>query len=498
MTLRLLLVLAACCGIAHGAASKPSAPTTLPPAAFDATASIVRVNATNQSWDFQQPWTKKSPFSRRGLGAVIDGGRVLVTAELIANHTFVELEKARTAEKSTATVERVDYDSNLAVLKPSDPAFLDGLRPLSLDTEARAGDRAAVIQFEPNGEVAATPATISSVTITGYPMDNMGLLTFRLSVPLQQKDGSFTVPAVRDGRLLGLLMRYDARSQVADVIPPPVIQHFLTELAKPTYGGFARAGFAFSSTRDPQLRRFIGLTQSGGVYVTQVLRGGAAEKAGLRAGDVVLAVDGHAIDQDGNYDDPEFGRIAFSHITNTKSHPGDTVSFKIFRDGQTLDLPVTLEARDRSEMVSESYVMDRQPRYVVLGGLVFVELSRPYLQEWGGNWSKDAPQRLVFFDAFQEELPADRGKIVLLGEVLPTQDTMGYEDLSDIIVTRINGRDIRSLDDVVAASKEPVGGFHRIELDEDPKLIVLDAAAVEKNREAFQKEYSLPALENLE
>ncbi len=495
MISRLILLFALCSGAAFGAASKPSAAPVIQ--RFDPALSILRVNATNQAWDFRQPWTKKNPFARRGLGALIEGGRILVTAELVANHTYIEIEKARTAEKAAAVVERVDYDSNLAVLKPVDASFLEGMRAIPLDEDARSGDRASVIQFEPNGEVASTPATITSVTITGYPVDNMGLLTFRLSVPLQQKDGSFTVPAVRDGRLLGLLMRYDARSQVADVIPPPVIRHFLTELAKPEYGGFARAGFAFATTRDPQLRRFIGLSQPGGVYVTQVLRGGAAEKAGLRAGDVVMEVEGHPIDQDGNYEDPEFGRIAFSHITNTKSHPGDTVSFKVFRDGATVDVPVKLEARDRSKMVSESYVMDRQPRYVVLGGLVFLELSRPYLQEWGGNWSKEAPQRLVFFDAFQEELPKDRGKIVLLSEVLPTQDTLGYEDLSNLVVAKINGREIRSLEDVLEAAKVPVNGFHRIECDEDPKLIFLDAAAVERNREKLRDEYSLPALENL-
>ena len=494
MSIRILCALVALCLPAiAGVTPQPQSR----PAAGQKSLSVLRVNATGQAYDFFRPWAKKPPGTRRGLGTLIAGNRILVTAELVANHTFVELEKAETAEKSSAEVERVDYECNLAILKPADPAFLDGMKPLGLDSGARVGDRATIIQLEPNGEIAQTLGTITSIAVGGYPFDNMGLLLFRLSAPMQQRDGSFTLPAVRDGKLLGLLMRYDARSQTADIIPTPVIAHFLDEAGREKYGGFARAGLAFSSTRDPQLRRYIGLSEPGGVYVTDVLKGGAAEKAGIKMADVVLAVDGRAVDQDGNYEDPEWGRIAFSHLTNTVFHPDDTVSFKVFRAGKILDIPVKLEARDRSKIVSESYVADRAPRYVIMGGLVFVELSRPYLQEWGGDWLKDAPQRLVFLEAFQNELPEDRGKIVLISQILPTPDTLGYEGLDNLVVSKINGREIRSLEDVVAAAKSPVNGFQKIELSEDPGLIFLDAESVGANRDALVKKYSLPALERL-
>lgn len=459
--------------------------------------SVLRVNSTNQAYDFFRPWTKKSPFSRRGLGALIEGGYILVTAELVGNSNYVELEKATTAEKSGAIVERVDYECNLALLRPADQKFLEGMKPLAIDEGAQVGDRATVIQLESNGEIAETSGILTSITTAGYPMDNMGLLIFRLSAPLQQRDGSFTLPVMRGGRLLGLLMRYDARSQTADLIPPPVIRHFLKEAAKENYGGFARAGMAFTSTRDPQLRKFIGLDQPGGVYVTEILPGGAAETAGMKKGDVILAINGLPIDQDGNYEDKEFGRISFSHVTNTVSHPGDTIQFKIFREGATFDLPVHLTARDRSKMLSESYFMDRPPKYVILGGLVFLELSRPFLQEWGADWVKSAPQRLVAYDAFQYEKPRDRGKVVFLSQVLPSPETLGYESLENVIVSKVNGREIRSLADLAEAAKHPVDGFHEIEFEEDPGKIFLDAAGVEASRDRLQKEYSLPALERL-
>ncbi len=459
--------------------------------------SLVRVNSTNQAFDFFRPWTKKAPFLRRGLGVVLQGGQILVTAELVANRTYVELEKAGSAEKSPAEVVVVDYDCNLALLRPTSSTFLKDAKPLSLDSEASVGDKASILQLESNGLIADTPGVITTITVAGYPLDHLALLTYRISAPLQNREGSFTIPAFREGRLLGLLMRYDSRTQTADVISAPVISHFLDDAKLQVYPGFPRAGLVFAATRDPQFRRYIGLTEDG-VYITEIRPGSAAEKAGLRKGDVILAVAGKSLDQDGNYEEPGIGRIPFSHITNTLSHVGETVNFSILRDGKREAVPVTLTSVLNEQSASDPYEFDRQPRYLILGGLVFRELSRPYLQEWGGNWMRDAPQRLVYLDAFQNELPPDRGKIVFLSQVFPTPDTLGYENLEHLVISKVNGLPIKSLDDLAKAAKSPRDGFLKIEFDEDPSFIYLNASDDEKSKSQLMQDYGIPALENLE
>src|ERR1700737_2027470 len=74
------------------------------PATPEQKSSVVRAHSTNQAYDFFRPWSKLAPFSRRGLGAVIDGGKILVTAELVASSNYVELEKSDGGEQSIATV----------------------------------------------------------------------------------------------------------------------------------------------------------------------------------------------------------------------------------------------------------------------------------------------------------------------------------------------------------------------------------------------------------
>lgn len=477
--------------------STPSLVTATESPAQVTTRSVLRVNSTNQAYDYQAPWQKKPPYSRRGIGTLIGEGRILVTADLVANSNFIEIEKATSGEKSTATVERISYECNLAILLATEPSFLDGMVPLALDSKVCIGDSATVLQFEPNGELARTPGRISSISVAPYPLENVSLIAFKLSIPLQQRDGSYTLPAVRDDRLVGLLMRYDARNQTADIIPMPVISRFLETSKRGFYSGFPRLGVSFAPLRDPQLRRYIGLKEPGGIYVTKVAPKSSAASAGLREGDAILAVNGHPLDQEGNYEDADYGKILFSHITNTRTQAGGKVVLKILREGKTQELSVQMQPLDRAGTTSESFLADKAPPYFILGGLVFVELSRPYLQEWGPDWNSNAPQRLVNYDAFQDELPADRGKIVVLAQILPSPDTIGYDHIDHVVVKELNGRPVKSIADLAEAAKHPVEGFQKIELEEDPKWLYLDAASIEANRAELMKHYALPATERL-
>ena len=61
---------------------------------------------------------------------------MLVTASLIANHRYIELENIDTGGKSRARLQEVDYEANLALLKPERKTFLKGLQPVQLTEDA--------------------------------------------------------------------------------------------------------------------------------------------------------------------------------------------------------------------------------------------------------------------------------------------------------------------------------------------------------------------------
>ncbi|MEO8206062.1 MAG: PDZ domain-containing protein [Chthoniobacterales bacterium] len=478
-------------------ATKPPKPAPR----FSYEQSIVRVSSTNQAFDFNTPWKKQTPYTRRGIGTIVEGGYILVTSDLVANHNYVELENSTGAKRCPATVFLVDYDGNIALLKPSDPDFLKDSKPLSLDVNAKLGDSSDILQLERNGSVVFTPANITSVIVGPYPQDEVSMLLFRVSLSLQYRDNSFVLPAVHDGKLIGLLMRYDVRTQYADLIPSPIIAHFLKAAATTPYKSFPRAEMGFSSLRDPQLRKYLGLGKdlaNQGVYVSNIITGGPADKAGIKQGDVVLAVGGKTLDADGNYNHPVYGLIPFSNITNNEAVAGQEIPFTVYRDGKTQDISVKVEPRDIGKMISEPYSMDKAPPYYILGGLVFQELSRDYLREWGKNWQREAPQKLLYYDHYQQELfPSGGGKIVILNQVLSNEAAYGYDALSNLIVKNVNDCPVKSLTDLVDALKYPINGYYKIEFEDDPGVIYLDPSLIERLKDKIKEQYNLPSLENL-
>jgi S1-C subfamily serine protease len=461
---------------------------------------LVRVNVTGQSYDYFRPWQKKAPFSKRALGAVLSKGRVLVTADLVANQNYVELERAETGEKTAAKVQVIDYEANLALLEPTEKTFLDGITPLEITADTVVGDRLAAWQLEPTGALLATEGLVTTVQMTEYPIDVGEFLTYRVSIPMQYRENSYTVPLVKNNKLAGLLLRYDSRSQLLDAIPAPIITHFLKEADSQNYRGFPSAGFSFFPTRDPELREFAGeKRKGGGVYVTNVEPNTPAMKAGLQVGDIVTAVADREIDQNGNYVDPLHGKIEFTNLLTAHAYSGDVVPFRVERNGKPIQLNVTLEHRDAKDYVSPPYNLDQPPRYYVLGGLIFQELSRQYLKEWGPTWERSAPQRLVYFDRFQSELfPEGNRRVVILSQVLPADSTIGYDDLAYLTVTKVNGKEIKSLDDLAEAVKQPIDGFIKIETEEDPKQIALDAAQVATEASTLQENYGISSLQRLD
>lgn len=454
------------------AAAQPSAET-----------SIVRVNVTSQSYNFFRPWQKDAPTTRRALGAVLEGNRVLITAELVANASYIELEMPDTAEKVTAKVEGVDYEANLATVSPlaEGSTFLESRIPFEITTDSTAGDTLEVWQIEDTGTPVITKGDIINVEVGTYFLDSSLFLTYQLRGPLQYQSGSFTLPVVKDRKLAGLLLGYNSGDQISTILAAPIIEHFLKELENDTYPGFPSLGVGYSQTLDEQLRGYVGLDKDqGGVYVTKVVPGSSAHDAGVEKGDVLLEIAGCKIDARGNYDDPLYGKIHLSHIVRGNSYVGDKVSMKVLREGKIKNLTSVLKYKEAEAYLIDPYMFDRGPRFLIVGGLVFQELTQPYLEAWGDKWQIQAPFKLIHASAFPEHYEEEgRRKLVFLSRVMRTPTTLGYEGLSHLIVTSVNGRTINDLADLEAAFADPVDGIHRIEFSEYPKVIFVDAEAAE-------------------
>jgi len=126
-----------------------------------------------------------------------------------------------------------------------------------------------------------------------------------------------------------------------------------TQIVRPTVDALIRDGrvshgYMGIGINDvtPENAKFFESKDNRGAIVTQVEPNSPGAKAGLRIGDLITALDGREISDAGQL-----------QVVVGQTRPGTTVKLQVFRDGKSMELPVTLEkmgSRDRDEDDSAS------------------------------------------------------------------------------------------------------------------------------------------------
>ena len=452
----------------------------------DFKASVLRLNSTVQAWSAGQPWEKSHPSSRRALAAIIAPQQVITTAEMVADATYLEFESPDGTRFAQAKVLAVDYEANLALLGPAaDGAKLfANTTPLEIAPPPSIGAQLDIYQIEDNGTALRTSGTIQSIDVSPTFLPGHNFLTYMVKASMQSAASSYTVPVLEKGKLVGLLSSYNSKDQLCEVCATDIIARFVKAASLTPYTGFPSLGVAVAFTEDPLLRQWLKLSdEQGGVYVSAVRKGGAAQAAGIRKGDVLLAFDGHQIDRRGYFQHAQYGSLSWGHLARGEHCVGDVVTLALLRDGQALEVKATLTREEEQARLVPNHMLDRAPNYLVKGGFIFQELTLPLLQAFGEDWNARAPLNLL--DIYQNpEKYQDRAeRVVFLSGVIPTPATVGYESLRNLVVRKVNGTDIRNLKGLIAAFNGHSGDLHSIEFNEEKFTIYLDeasSAAVDK------------------
>lgn len=477
------LVLAGCERPAPEPASPaPAAAEPAPEAEpeFEAVRHVVRINTTSQSWSAGQPWEKESPRRRRSLGAIVNDFQILTTAEMAADATFLELESPDGRKLAPAKVDAVDFEANLALLSLSDPEadgdFFDDMEALEIAEPVARGSQLEIVQVEDNGEPLVTTGTVQGLDVVANFLPGQYFLTYEVKASMQSAASSYSLPALHDQRLAGLLTSYNSKDQICDILGTEILARFLEDAADGDYEGFASLGVSTSSTEDSGFRDWLRLPdETEGLYVSKVRPRSAAAKAGLQKGDVITSIDGYDIDRIGYFDHELYGRLFWSHLVRGSKSAGDELSISVMREGEPLELTGKLERREFRDELVPAYTFDQAPNFLVKGGLVFQELTRPLLEAFGDDWRSRAPLDLLDVLENPENYEESYDRVVFLAGVIATPATVGYEPLRNLIVTEVNGQPARDMKSLIEAFDQvPADGLHAIEFNEEDFTVYLD------------------------
>ncbi|MCW9024735.1 MAG: DegQ family serine endoprotease [Gammaproteobacteria bacterium] len=267
-----------------------------------------------------------------GSGVIVDAKKGYI---LTNNHVIDKADEIRVTlrngETHQAKLIGTDPDTDVAVIQIK----VDNLTaiPLADSTQVRVGDFGVAI-----GNPFGLGQTVTSGIISAIGRSGLGIEGFEDFI---QTDASIN-PGNSGGALVNLrgeligintaiLSKSGGNVGIGFAIPVNMANDIMQQLLS---HGEVRRGQLGAQAQDltPQLAKSFGLKYRRGAVITQVEKGLAADRAGLKAGDIVLEINGKTV-RDSNTLRNTIGLLQI----------GKTVTMKVLRDGKTQQLQARVE-----------------------------------------------------------------------------------------------------------------------------------------------------------
>ena len=455
--------------------------------------SIVRLDVTRNNHNFRVPWDKRAQSVSK-LGAVIDGNEVLTTAQGLANHTLVRLQKGGRGRWFNGEVKWIDFQANLAVVGVSDQIFWSNLTSIKFAEADELRANLQVVRWRA-GNIERRAAEFSRFTVADANFNQAPRIELKASSEIEGAGRGELM--VSGAKVVGLVA--SKSGSTCSVIPAPFITAALKLRADGNYRGLGYFDFIWQPASNPATTKYFELNgPARGVLVIKTsTRPGA--KSPLKLHDIILEVDGFPIDIQGDYLDPNYGHVIMEYLACRNKWAGDIVKLKVWRDSKTQEIDYTLPKADFTDNLVTDRPEGAEPTYLIAGGLVFVPLSAEYLSSWGKDWQRSAPFRLVFYNNQKPE-KAQRS-LVVLSLVLPDFYNIGYQERNaqNLVLDKANGLRIDTLKSLANALNSPEEGFHVFEFKKGSALqkIILDAEKLDAANQRIAKRYRIAQFQKL-
>nr|WP_076502258.1 trypsin-like peptidase domain-containing protein [Belliella pelovolcani] len=375
--------------------SVPSAPTSFVEASEVSTPSVVFIKNFSGS-DYRRYSIFDYFFGSGPTQRVSTGSGVIISRDgyIITNNHVID--RAETIEvvhqKRTYKAELIGTDKNtdIAVLK-IDAANLPAIKQGS-SRDLRIGEWVIAVGNPFNLTSTVTAGIVSAkerqINILGgdFPLESF----IQTDAPINPGNSGGALVNTK-GELVGIntaiLSRTGSYTGYGFAVPVDIAVKIANDLIK--YGEVQKALPGVDVVEiTPELADEMNLKTLDGVIVTNVLRGGAAEKAGIQKDDVITQIEGF----------PVMGKGSFEEVLSYY-YPGDQLTFTFQRKSDRKTAKVTLQNLDggtgvlKREFYSSNILGARlesvnaieRDRLGIDYGIKITGLTRGYLRELGLN-----------------------------------------------------------------------------------------------------------------
>ena len=289
--------------------------------------------------DFPTEQLQERPFKGLGSGVIInaDKGYVVTNYHVIngANSIRVQLHDGREYD---AKLVGGDKMSDIALLQLKNAKHLTEIKIADSD-QLRVGDFAVAIGNPFGLGQTVTSGIISALGRSGLNIENFENFIQTDAAINSGNSGGALVNL--NGELIGIntaiLGPNGGNVGIGFSIPSNMMKNLTDQILK--YGEVKRGMLGVQGGEvNSELAEALGLDSSKGAFVSQVVPDSAADKAGLKAGDVIVSVNGKSIDS--------FSELRAKVAT---LGAGKEVTLGIIRDGKDKTFKVTLGEQNETK-----------------------------------------------------------------------------------------------------------------------------------------------------
>ncbi len=329
----------------------------------------------------QQPGAGGSPFGQffgppqptRSLGSgfiITKDGYILTNDHVVADATRITV-TTKDGEQYTAKVIGHDEKSDIALIKIT-PRHDLPVAPLGNSDDIKVGQWVMAIG-NPFGFDHSVTVGIVSAKGRFIPGNYDDFIQTDASI----NPGNSGGPLIAlNGEVIGVNSAIYTRTGISMgigfAIPINIVKQELDQLR--SKGRVERGWLGVYIQRiTPDLAQSLGLSAPKGALVAEVLKNGPAREAGIKRGDVIVAYDGHPVDDSRSLP-----------LMVGRTPIGKTATLKIIRNGKPMDLKVTIKPSQEAELASLESPSKQEPFGTASAFGLFVKDLNPELAKQMG------------------------------------------------------------------------------------------------------------------
>lgn len=292
------------------------------------------------------PEVQKQEFRALGSGVVIDAdkGYVVTNNHVVDNATKISVQLSD-GRKFEAKVIGKDPRSDIAVIQLIDAKNLTAIK-IADSEQLRVGDYTVAIGNPYGLGETATSGIVSALGRSGLNIENYENFIQTDAAINRGNSGGALVNL--NGELIGLntaiLAPDGGNIGIGFAIPSNMVQNLAKQMIE--FGQVKRGELGIMGTElNSELAKAMKVDAQRGAFISQVMPKSAAEKAGIKAGDVILSMNGKPISSFASFR-ADIGTLPI----------GTKVTLGLLRDGKPVNVEVTIEQSTQTAKVDSGNI----------------------------------------------------------------------------------------------------------------------------------------------